>query len=130
MNTPRLPVGERIRYFRRKKNGTQTAVAGLCGTSERYLSLLENGQRVPSTEVLTRIAAELGWWALHGALARGPAVPPVCLYRSSSATMAAWSEAWSPGPVTVSNGVPNSKIPRRSTSTLSSLANSSGENIR
>ncbi|MFI6286150.1 helix-turn-helix domain-containing protein [Streptomyces sp. NPDC051018] len=35
------------------------AVAGLCEVTERYLSMIENGQRTPSPKVLARIAAEL-----------------------------------------------------------------------
>lgn len=61
MDSPRLPVGERIAYYRRKNgNRTQTAIAGLCGISERYLSLIENGKRTPSADVLNRLAGELG----------------------------------------------------------------------
>lgn len=61
MDSPRLPVGERIAYYRRKHgNRTQTAIAGLCGISERYLSLIENGKRTPSADVLNRLAGELG----------------------------------------------------------------------
>ncbi|MFF4602602.1 helix-turn-helix domain-containing protein [Streptomyces sp. NPDC001339] len=61
MDTPRLPVGERIRYYRRKNgNRKQAAIAGLCGITERYLCDIENGRKVPSAEVLARIAAELG----------------------------------------------------------------------
>ncbi|WP_239590072.1 helix-turn-helix domain-containing protein [Streptomyces aureoverticillatus] len=61
METPRLPVGERVRYYRRKNgNRKQAAVAGLCGITERYLSQIENGHKVPSPEVLARLASELG----------------------------------------------------------------------
>ncbi|MFE9410808.1 helix-turn-helix domain-containing protein [Streptomyces sp. NPDC006704] len=61
MDSPRLPVGGRIAYYRTANgNRTQAAIAGLCGISERYLSLIENGARVPSAAVLSRLAAELG----------------------------------------------------------------------
>ncbi|PKV77022.1 helix-turn-helix domain-containing protein [Streptomyces sp. TLI_146] len=61
MDSPRLPVGERIVYYRRENgNRTRAAVAGLCGISERYLAYIEGGQRIPSHDVLVRIAAELG----------------------------------------------------------------------
>ncbi|WP_328309218.1 helix-turn-helix domain-containing protein [Streptomyces sp. NBC_00442] len=61
MDSPELPIGERIAYYRSKNgNRTQAAIAGLCGISERYLSLIENGKRTPSAAVLTRLAAELG----------------------------------------------------------------------
>ncbi|WP_405643479.1 helix-turn-helix domain-containing protein [Streptomyces uncialis] len=56
----RLPIGARIRHFRERAQRTQTAVAGLCGISDRYLSLIENGRKTPSPEVLGRLAVELG----------------------------------------------------------------------
>lgn len=60
-NPPSLPDGRVIRHYRRKNGNRSVAViAGLCGISERYLHLVEAGQRMPSVEVLTRLAAELG----------------------------------------------------------------------
>lgn len=61
MISPRLPVGQRVKYYRRKNgNRTQAAIAGLCGITERYLQQIEAGQKVPSADVLARLAAELG----------------------------------------------------------------------
>ncbi|MFJ9752605.1 helix-turn-helix domain-containing protein [Streptomyces chartreusis] len=61
MISPRLPVGQKVKYYRRKNgNRTQAAIAGLCGITERYLQQIEAGQKVPSAEVLARLAAELG----------------------------------------------------------------------
>ncbi|MGW2861981.1 helix-turn-helix domain-containing protein [Streptomyces sp. NPDC001205] len=61
MDSPRLPIGGRIAYYRTKHGSrSQAAIAGLCGISERYLSLIENGKRTPSASVLARLAAELG----------------------------------------------------------------------
>ncbi|MEU0413881.1 helix-turn-helix transcriptional regulator [Streptomyces griseorubiginosus] len=61
MISPKLPVGQKVKYYRRRNgNRTQAAVAGLCGISERYLQQIEAGQKVPSAEVLGRLAAELG----------------------------------------------------------------------
>ncbi|MEU1071966.1 MULTISPECIES: helix-turn-helix transcriptional regulator [unclassified Streptomyces] len=61
MDTPRLSVGGRIAHYRhRNGNRSQAAIAGLCGISERYLSMVENGKRIPSHTVLVRLAAELG----------------------------------------------------------------------
>ncbi|MFI6701635.1 helix-turn-helix domain-containing protein [Streptomyces sp. NPDC050509] len=58
--TPKLPIGARIRYYRKKHgNRSLVAVAGLCSISERYLSMIENGKRTPSPKLLARIAAEL-----------------------------------------------------------------------
>ncbi|GAA1888608.1 helix-turn-helix transcriptional regulator [Streptomyces durmitorensis] len=60
MSTPRLPVGARIRYHREQAGRSQVAIAGLCGITERYLSLIENGKKSPSPDLLGRLAAELG----------------------------------------------------------------------
>jgi transcriptional regulator with XRE-family HTH domain len=60
MDSPRLPVGERIRHYRNKSGRTQVAVAGLCGITEEYLSQIERGKKMPSAAVLARIAVELG----------------------------------------------------------------------
>ncbi|KMS74188.1 transcriptional regulator [Streptomyces viridochromogenes] len=58
---PSLPIGRRIKHYRRQNGNRSVAViAGLCGITERYLHLIEAGQKIPSTEVLTRIANELG----------------------------------------------------------------------
>ncbi|MEV7908695.1 helix-turn-helix domain-containing protein [Streptomyces anulatus] len=55
-----LPIGERIRYWREKKQRKQAAVAGLCGITEEYLSQIERGLKIPSLPVLHALAAELG----------------------------------------------------------------------
>lgn len=61
VNPAGLPVGRRIKHYR-QKNGNRSAsvIAGLCGISERYLQLIEAGKRIPSADVLSRLAAELG----------------------------------------------------------------------
>ncbi|MER6121752.1 helix-turn-helix transcriptional regulator [Streptomyces sp. NPDC001795] len=59
-DSPKLPIGARIRYYRRKHgNRSQAVIAGLCGITERYLSLIETGKRIPSSDLLARLAAEL-----------------------------------------------------------------------
>ncbi|MEU6260198.1 helix-turn-helix domain-containing protein [Streptomyces griseorubiginosus] len=60
MISPKLPLGEKVKHYRRKSGRTQVAVAGLCGISERYLQQIEAGQKVPSADVLARLADELG----------------------------------------------------------------------
>ncbi|MFF5205040.1 helix-turn-helix domain-containing protein [Streptosporangium sp. NPDC000396] len=55
-----LPIGERVRYWREKKQRKQAAVAGLCGITEEYLSQIERGLKIPSLPVLHALAAELG----------------------------------------------------------------------
>lgn len=49
-----------MRHAREKAGRSQAAIAGLCGITERYLSLIENGKKTPSPAVLGRLAAELG----------------------------------------------------------------------
>ncbi|MEU8690496.1 helix-turn-helix domain-containing protein [Streptomyces sp. NPDC048665] len=61
VNSPKLPIGRQVRHYRRKNgNRSQAAIAGLCGITERYLSLIETGKKTPSPDVLTRLARELG----------------------------------------------------------------------
>ncbi|MDH2427554.1 helix-turn-helix transcriptional regulator [Sphaerisporangium sp. TRM90804] len=60
MGSPNLPIGERVRYWREKKQRKQAAVAGLCGITEEYLSQIERGLKVPSLPVLHSLAVELG----------------------------------------------------------------------
>lgn len=55
-----LPVGQKVRFYRRSSGRSQRVIAGLCGITERYLQLIEAGRRVPSADVLARLAAELG----------------------------------------------------------------------
>ncbi|MFF4413712.1 helix-turn-helix domain-containing protein [Streptosporangium sp. NPDC001559] len=55
-----LPIGDRVRYWREKKQRKQAAVAGLCGITEEYLSQIERGLKIPSLPVLHALAAELG----------------------------------------------------------------------
>lgn len=61
MISPRLSVGQKVKHYRKKNgNRTQAAIAGLCGITERYLQQIEAGQKLPSADVLARLAAELG----------------------------------------------------------------------
>ncbi|MFC8349790.1 helix-turn-helix domain-containing protein [Streptomyces sp. NPDC057280] len=56
---PRPPIGLRIKQYRQGGNRSVAVLAGLCGISERYWHLIEAGTKVPSANVLCRIAAEL-----------------------------------------------------------------------
>ncbi|MEV8475970.1 helix-turn-helix transcriptional regulator [Streptomyces sp. NPDC051173] len=59
--TSELPVGARIRYWRRRNGSrSQAAIAGLCGITEDYLSKIERGSKAPSLEVLVALAREIG----------------------------------------------------------------------
>ncbi|MFE6526863.1 helix-turn-helix domain-containing protein [Streptomyces sp. NPDC057794] len=53
-----LPIGDRIRHYRRGRR--QDAVAGLVGISPDYLSQIERGLKVPSLQILYALAQELG----------------------------------------------------------------------
>lgn len=55
-----LPVGRNVRHYRRRDGRTIAAVAGLCGITERYLEMIEAGSKMPSADVLARLATELG----------------------------------------------------------------------
>lgn len=59
MTTP-LPVGARIRHWRRRTGRSQAAIAGLCGITEDYLSRIERGLKTPGLDVLLALARELG----------------------------------------------------------------------
>src|SRR2546430_13671224 len=49
-----IPVGERIRFFRRAR--TRVSVAQLAGISEDYLYEIEKGLKVPSVATLYKLA--------------------------------------------------------------------------
>jgi transcriptional regulator with XRE-family HTH domain len=53
-----LPIGERIRFFRRGRS--QAVVAGLAEITENYLSQIERGLKTPTLAVLQRLATVLG----------------------------------------------------------------------
>jgi transcriptional regulator with XRE-family HTH domain len=60
VQTTQLPISRNARYYRRRDGRTIAAIAGLCGITDRYLEMIEAGSKVPSTDVLARLAAELG----------------------------------------------------------------------
>ncbi|MGW4791805.1 helix-turn-helix domain-containing protein [Nonomuraea sp. NPDC004297] len=60
MGVSAFHVGERIRYWRERKQRKQAAVAGLCGITVEYLSQIERGLKIPSLPVLQALATELG----------------------------------------------------------------------
>ena len=53
-------LGKTIRILRQAKSLKMTSVAKSSGVSVPYLSLVENGDRQPSLEVMRRIASTLG----------------------------------------------------------------------
>ena len=52
-------IGFAIKKARNQKNKTQTELSKEIGLSRTYLSDLENGRYMPSTEALFRIASSL-----------------------------------------------------------------------
>ena len=57
-------IGIRLRSLRRQRGMTLTVLAGLCGVSPAYLSMVENGKR------------KLDRWSTIVALANGLRIPP------------------------------------------------------
>ena len=52
-------IGERIRYYRKRNNMTQKALAEACGITEPAIRNYELGNRIPSFETLDNIANAL-----------------------------------------------------------------------
>ncbi len=53
-------IGKRIKKARLSLNITQAVLADSCDICETYLSYIESGTRIPSLEVIDRIASALG----------------------------------------------------------------------
>ncbi|MFD4113211.1 helix-turn-helix domain-containing protein [Streptomyces niveus] len=61
MYSPNVRIGDQIRRYRKTNgNRSQAAIAGLCGISVRYMSMIENNQRTPAPDLLSRFAVVLG----------------------------------------------------------------------
>lgn len=52
-------LGKNLRSLRVKKGMTASVVANACGTSRSYITLIENGQRLPGKKLIPKIAASL-----------------------------------------------------------------------
>lgn len=52
--------GEQLRQERKKQGLTVEILAKQCGISRSYLTLIENGQRLPGKKILPKIALALG----------------------------------------------------------------------
>jgi transcriptional regulator with XRE-family HTH domain len=57
---PDIPIGERVRFFRRGKGWSQEVLAGIVAITPQYLSGIENGKAIPTIGLLVRMASELG----------------------------------------------------------------------
>lgn len=51
--------GKYLREERKKQGLSAQAIANACGTSRSYISLIENGRRLPGKKVLPKIALAL-----------------------------------------------------------------------
>ena len=52
--------GKYLRIERKKQGLTVEKVAKACGTSRSYITLIENGKRLPGKKILPKIADSLG----------------------------------------------------------------------
>lgn len=51
--------GEQLRTERKKQNQTVEIIAQACGVSRSYITLMENGKRLPGKKVIPKIAIAL-----------------------------------------------------------------------
>lgn len=51
--------GEQLRTARKKQGLTAEMIAKACGTSRSYITLIENGDRLPGKKILPKIATAL-----------------------------------------------------------------------
>lgn len=58
MSKPKL-FGEQFRSERKKQGQTMAEIAKACGVSRSYITLIENGRRLPGKKVLPKIAVAL-----------------------------------------------------------------------
>ncbi|MEO8105577.1 MAG: helix-turn-helix transcriptional regulator [Candidatus Saccharibacteria bacterium] len=54
-----MGFGDRLRAERKNSNLTAAELAKSCGISRSYITLIENGQRLPSSKIMPKIALAL-----------------------------------------------------------------------
>jgi len=54
-----MGFGGRLREERKKQGLTVQMIANTCGTSRSYITLIENGKRLPGKKILPQIASSL-----------------------------------------------------------------------
>lgn len=54
-----MKFGEQLRLERKKQNLTVQVIADACGVSRSYVTLIENGKRLPGGKILLKIADAL-----------------------------------------------------------------------
>lgn len=60
MNTEMQSLGSNIRNYRKKARLSQQQLADRTDISRNYLSLVENGKKIPSLKLSVKVAQELG----------------------------------------------------------------------
>lgn len=51
--------GEKLLIERKKRNLSAEELAGVCGISRSYITLMENGKRLPGRKIIPKIAEAL-----------------------------------------------------------------------
>lgn len=54
-----MRFGDRLRIERKKRDLSAEGMANLCGVARSYITLIENGKRLPSKKVIPKIALAL-----------------------------------------------------------------------
>lgn len=54
-----MKLGERLSAERKQRSLSADTLAKACGVSRSYITLIENGKRLPSTKVIPKLAAAL-----------------------------------------------------------------------
>lgn len=54
-----MKFGEKLRAEREKQNLSAQEVAQSCGVARSYITLIENGKRLPSKKILSKLAETL-----------------------------------------------------------------------
>ena len=54
-----MGFGIKLRTERKKNNLSAEGLAALCGVSRSYITLIENGQRLPGKKILLKLAEAL-----------------------------------------------------------------------
>ena len=55
-----MNFGERLKAERLQHKMTTATLAKSCGVSRSYITLIENGRRLPGTKVMPKLASALG----------------------------------------------------------------------
>lgn len=53
-------IGENVKYYRKKKNMTQDQLSEEVDTDRTHIANIENGRKVPSTDLIISLSLALG----------------------------------------------------------------------